>query len=41
MQNSKLKAQNYNSKPTSFKLVAKILTFDFCVLTYLQTGGFY
>lgn len=27
------------TKPTSFKLVVKVLTFDFCLLSYPQTGG--
>ncbi len=38
-QNLKLKAQNYNSKLTSFELRVKVLPFEFCLLSYSQTGG--
>lgn len=37
---SKLKAQSYNSKVTSFELQVKVLTFDFYVLS-LQAGGLF
>ena len=50
-QNSKVRTQNYNSKLINFELlrgvaekralatIVKVLAFDFCLLSYLRTGG--